>query len=164
MVREKIVAFLARQCLSPNLRKLVGGLVRAIVNGNPADTLKYLLPKTCESITTLMNKPETCELLVDRKGDIELTWHLNIFSELLHARGDTLFIYDQMIMSIFQQCIHIMHTDTYKIIANAAKHLLQSLSQVYPIDYRFTVENLDEPFIDVLPIRVKPVCLAISYV
>jgi hypothetical protein len=152
MVRQKIVDFLGRTCLSSNVRQLVGGLVRAIVNGNPVETLKYLLPKTCESIETLINKSERLE---HDKGDIELSWHLNIFSELLHARGDTLLTYKQTIMSVFHRCVHFIHQDTYKIVASSTKHFLQSLSQIYPIDYRFTVENLDEPFVDFLPIRVK---------
>ncbi len=39
-------------------------------------------------------------------------------------------------------------------MGKAAKNLLKSLSYVYPIDYRLTVENIEEPFIDFLPIRV----------
>ncbi|CAF4971511.1 unnamed protein product, partial [Rotaria sp. Silwood1] len=38
-------------------------------------------------------------------------------------------------------------------VANAAKNLLKSLSYVYPIEYRLTVENIEEPFTDFLPIR-----------
>jgi hypothetical protein len=60
-----------------------------------------------------------------------------------------------MIMSVFHQCIHVINKNSYQTIANAATNLLQSLSQVYPIDYRLTIENIDEPFVDFLPIRVS---------
>jgi hypothetical protein len=45
--------------------------------------------------------------------------------------------------------------DSYKILRSAAKHLLDSLSNIYPIDCRRTIKNIDESFIDVLPIRVN---------
>ncbi|CAF4617031.1 unnamed protein product, partial [Rotaria sp. Silwood2] len=58
-----------------------------------------------------------------------------------------------MILSIFHRCIHIIHKDSYESIAKAAQNLLKSLTYVYPIDYRLTVENIEEPFTDFLPIR-----------
>ena len=48
----------------------------------------------------------------------------------------------------------IFNKDAYETIANAANYLLISLLHVYPIDYRLTIENINEPFIDSLPIRV----------
>ncbi|CAF1193810.1 unnamed protein product [Rotaria sp. Silwood1] len=92
-------------------------------------------------------------MLMDQRDDIEFTWHLILFSELVCARGDTLLIYKQMIMSVFLRCIHVVHKDAYEAIAMAAKNLLKSLSDLYPIDYRLSVENIEEPFIDFLPIR-----------
>ena len=51
-------------------------------------------------------------------------------------------------MSIFDK-------DAYETIANVANYLLISLLHVYPIDYRLTIENINEPFIDSLPVRVN---------
>jgi hypothetical protein len=73
----------------------------------------------------------------------------------MSARGDTLIIYKSMILSVFQQCIHVVHKDSYEAMGKAAKNLLKSLSYVYPIDYRLTVENIEEPFLEFLPIRVS---------
>jgi hypothetical protein len=73
---------------------------------------------------------------------------LTFFSELVRARGDTLLIYKQMVMSVFHRCISIINKHAYEAIANAANHLLKSLSRIYPIDYRLTVDNIDEPFND----------------
>ncbi|CAF5080692.1 unnamed protein product, partial [Rotaria sp. Silwood1] len=119
----------------------------------PIETLKCFLPKTCESIESIMNHADTSGLLIDHKGDIELNWYLILFAEFLRARGDTLLIYKQMIMSVFHRCIYLIHKDSYEAVASAAKHLLKSLSHVYPMEYQLTVENLDEPFINFLPIR-----------
>ncbi|CAF4464691.1 unnamed protein product [Rotaria sp. Silwood2] len=58
-----------------------------------------------------------------------------------------------MIMSVFRQCIHFIYKNSYETIAHAVEHLLKSLTHVYPIDYRLTVENIDELFVDFLPIR-----------
>ena len=154
MVREKITNFLAGAFFTPKVGKLVTGLVRAILKGNPADTLKYLLPPTCERIEQIMTHSETT-ILSDHKGDTELTWCLTLFSELLRARGDTLIIYKPMITSVFHRCVRIIHKETHEAVANAAKNLLKSLSYVYPMDYRLTVENIEEPFTDFLPIRVS---------
>jgi len=151
MIREKIIDYLTNSFFSSKARPLVTSLIRAILKNNPAETLKYLLPQTCEKI---MNNSEI-SVLNDHKGDLALVWYLTLFSELVRARGDALIIYKQMIMSVFHRCIHIIHKDSYKILGSAAKHLLNSLSNIYPIDCRRTIENIDEVFIDVLPIRVN---------
>ncbi|CAF4627446.1 unnamed protein product, partial [Rotaria socialis] len=58
-----------------------------------------------------------------------------------------------MILSVFHRCIHIIHKESYEAVANAAKNLLKTLSYVYPLEYRLTVEIIEEPFTDFLPIR-----------
>ncbi|CAF4252294.1 unnamed protein product [Rotaria sp. Silwood2] len=152
-IREKVIDFVSGVCLSSRARDIVSGLVEGLVKGNPVETLKYLMPKTCESIEKILNHSESTILLTDHKGDIELTWYLILFAELVHARGDALIIYKSMIMSVFRQCIHFINKNSYETIAHAVEHLLESLTHVYPIDYRLTVENIDEPFVDFLPIR-----------
>jgi hypothetical protein len=101
-----------------------------------------------------MHDSETT-ILTDHKGDVELTWYLVLFSKLLQAHGNTLLVYKSMILSVFHRCIHIIHKESYEAVADAAKNLLKSLSYVYPIDYRLTLHNIDEPFTDFLPIRVS---------
>jgi hypothetical protein len=147
--------FVTGACLSPKVRDIVSCLVRALIKANPIETLKYFLPKTCESIERILNNSEPTVLLTDYKEDIELNWYLTLFIELVHARGDALLIYKTMIMSVFHQCIHIINKNSYEAVANAAERLLETLTNVYPIDYRLTIENLDEPFVDFLPIRVS---------
>ena len=94
-------------------------------------------------------------ILTDHKGDTELTWCLTLFSELVRARGDTLIAYKPIIISVFHRCVRIIHKETHEAVANAAKNLLKSLSYVYPNEYRLTVDNIEEPFTDFLPIRVS---------
>ncbi|CAF0841748.1 unnamed protein product [Rotaria sordida] len=101
-----------------------------------------------------MNDAEGHGLLTDHKGDKELTWYLYLFSELLRARGDTLIIYKQMIISVFHRCIQIIHKGSYKAVASAAKHLLKSLTHIHLINNRSTIENIDGPYVDFLPIRM----------
>ena len=159
MVREKITNFIAASSFSPKISKLLNGVVRAILKGNPTETLKYLLPQTCERIEKIILQSDS--VLTDHKGDTELTWCLTLFSELLRARGETLVPYKSMILSVFHQCVRIIHKGSYEAVANAAKNLLKSVTHVYPTDYRLTAENIDEPFTDFLPIRVSElgVCL-----
>ena len=146
--------FVAASSFTSRVNKLLNGLVRAILKGNPEETLKYLLPQTCERIEKIMSHSETT-ILTDHKGDTELTWCLTLFAELVRARGDTLVMYKSMILSVFHRCVRIIHKESYEAVGNAAKNLLKSLSYVYPTDYRLTVENVDEPFTDFLPIRVS---------
>ena len=146
--------FVAASSFTSRVNKLLNGLVRAILKGNPEETLKYLLPQTCERIENIMSHSETT-ILTDHKGDTELTWCLTLFAELVRARGDTLVMYKSMILSVFHRCVRIIHKESYEAVGNAAKNLLKSLSYVYPTDYRLTVENVDEPFTDFLPIRVS---------
>ena len=146
--------FVAASSFTSRVNKLLNGLVRAILKGNPEETLKYLLPQTCERIENIMSHSETT-ILTDHKGDTELTWCLTLFAELVRARGDTLVMYKSKISSVIHRCVRIVHKETHEAVASAAKNLLKSLSYVYPIEYRLTVENIDEPFTDFLPIRVS---------
>ncbi|CAF0851617.1 unnamed protein product [Adineta steineri] len=152
-IREKIMNFLSSQCLSPKVRDIASGLVRALVKGNPVETLKYLLPEICKSIENKFNNSEST-LLTDYKDDIELTWYLVVFAELLRARGDVLLIYKQLIMSVFHQFIQIVNKNSYNAVAKAVINLLESLSCSYPVDYRLLVINSDETFDNFLPIRL----------
>ncbi|CAF2627525.1 unnamed protein product [Rotaria sp. Silwood2] len=99
--------------------------------------LKCLLPKTYKSIEQIMINVDTTEAFINGKENLEVIWHLALFSELVHARDDVLLIYQQMIMSIFHRCIPIMPKKTYEIVANAASYLLKSLTRVYPIFCQF---------------------------
>ncbi|UJR24623.1 hypothetical protein I4U23_005997 [Adineta vaga] len=153
-VREKILTIAIGWYLSPKVRSLVCSLVRGLMKGNPIETLEYFMSKTCESIEKIWKTTKSTGFLIDHEEDIELNWYLNVFMELVRARGDTLLSYRSMIMSVFHQCIPIMNKKSYGIVADAAKYLLGSLTKIYPIDSRLTRENLDEPFVDCLPIRL----------
>ena len=146
MIREKITNFLATSSFSPKVSRLLTGLVQAILKRNPHETLKSLLTPTYERIQTIIDED---------KNDFELTWCLTLFAELLRAQGDSLLNYKSMILSIFHRCIHLCNKSSYEAMAKAAKHLLKSLSYVYPKEHRLTVANIEGPFKDFLPIRVR---------
>lgn len=139
LIRERMMLFVTGVYLSTKIRPIVSCLMSALVKGNPIETLKYFLPKTCEAIQKITPNEE--------KEDIELTWYLSLFVQLVHARGDVLINYKTIIISVFHHLIHITDKNTYKTVANAVEHLLQSLCSVYAIDQRLTVN-------DDLPIRV----------
>lgn len=134
--------------------RLLTSLVQAVLKTNPQETLKYLLPKIFERVESIFQQSEST-IYIDHQGDPELTWSLAIFSELVRARGDSLLPYKSMILSIFKRTIRLIKKDYYETLSTAARYLLKSLSYVYPIDYRLTVENIEEPFTDFLPIRVS---------
>ncbi|CAF1412458.1 unnamed protein product, partial [Adineta steineri] len=152
-IRVKILNFLGIQCLSPKVRDIASGLVRALVKGNPMETLTYLLPEICKFIENKFNNSDST-LLTDHKDDIELTWYLVVFAELLRARGDVLLNYKQLIMSVFHQCIQVVNKDSYRAVAKAVVNLLESLSCSYLVNYRLLVINSDETFDNFLPIRL----------
>ncbi|UJR08489.1 hypothetical protein I4U23_012756 [Adineta vaga] len=153
IIRNMMIDFLTCAFLSPKVRKIVAGLVCVIVQSHPEETLEYLLPKTCHSIEMIMNSSDASTFLTDHKGDLELTWYLILFSNLISVRGDILLDYKPMIMSVFQRCISIIEKNAYKAVALAANRLLESLTQIYPIEYQLTLKNINEPFIEFLPIR-----------
>ncbi|CAF4684970.1 unnamed protein product [Rotaria sp. Silwood1] len=73
----------------------------------------------------------------------------------------TLDFFDAIFMLIScVDCSSAVHTrndlneDSYEAIAKAIQNLLRSLLNIYPMNYRLTREQLDEPFIDFLPIRI----------
>ncbi|CAF1048161.1 unnamed protein product [Adineta steineri] len=153
IVRDKIINYITGECLSPKVRDIISSLVQGLIKGNPIETLKYLLPKTCQSIENILNDSQSNLFLIDDKDNIELISYLTLFSDLVRARGDTLIIYKNEIIQIFNQSIHIINKNSYETIANAAKNLLESLTHIYPIHSRLTTQNIDESFNDYLPIR-----------
>lgn len=156
MIREKVTNFLATTSFSPKISKLLNGIVQSLLKGDPVETLKYFLPQTCERIENIITQSDS-SVLSDHKGDVELTWCLALFSELVRARGDALLPYKSMIFSVFHRCSRIIHKESYETVAIAIKNLLKTLSYIYPIDYRLTVNPINEQFIDFLPIRVSRV-------
>ena len=154
MAKQKITNFIIGSMFSSKVQRLVVGLVRALVNSHPVEILKCLLPQIFKSIVKILDESEIA-LLSDYKGDLELTWNLVLFSELLQAPGDSLLIYQQLIKSTFDRCTRIIHKDSYRAIAAGIEHLLQSLLNIYPVDYTRSRNKLDEPFIDFLPIRAS---------
>ncbi len=112
------------------------------MKNNPKEILEYILPKTCQTIEILiMNNFESNILLIDDKDDMELTWYLILFSELVNTRGDILLNYKEMIMSIFHRCISIVNKYAYEAIGSAANCLLVSLLHVYPINNRIDIDE-----------------------
>lgn len=155
MIHEKILNFLAgSSSFSGHVSQLLTSLVQALLKKNPEETLKHLLLELNERIENILQLSGST-IYNDHKGDQELTWCLTLFSELLCARGDSLIPYKSIIISIFHRCICLIHKRSYEALAKAARHLLKSLSYVYPIEYRLTLENIEEPFTDFLPIRVR---------
>ena len=155
MIREKIVNFLINACWPSKVKTIIGGLVKAIIVRDPVQTLKSLLPRTCEAIDRLVDELGEVALSTDPRGDNELHWYLILFAELLRARGDTLLVHKETITSVFQRCLHIIHKGSYHTLATAARHLLQSLTHVYLIDPLATVEMSSESDEEVLPTRVS---------
>ncbi|CAF3716099.1 unnamed protein product [Rotaria sp. Silwood1] len=124
-----------------------------IVQQCSSKIFQIIRDKITEFISGSIFSYKVQKLIANHRGDIELIWYLTLFSELVHARSGTLLIYKQMIMSIFHKCIRIIHKDSYEIIAKAAKNLLQSLTQLYPIRHGLSNKNSNELFTEFLPIR-----------
>lgn len=143
------------RCLSSNGRNIISSIIEALVKGKPMETLKYFLPKTFQLIENIFNNYESNIFLINEKENIELTWYLIIFSKLVLAQGHILLNYKEIIISIFDYSINIINKNSYDIISNTVKSLLESLTHLYPIDYRLTTENLNQSFDDFLPIRVN---------
>ena len=136
------------RCFSSNVRDIVSSLVEALIKGNPGETMKYFLPKISESIEQIFQNSDS--ILTNEKENVELSWYLLLFTKLVRAPGEVLLTYKPVILSIFHQCFPIVNKNAYGIIAQASKGLLEALTQLYPMDYRLTTEN-----IDFLPIRVR---------
>ncbi|CAF1453615.1 unnamed protein product, partial [Adineta ricciae] len=152
VLRNKITNFLVVSSMTSKVNNLMTILVRPLLQANSHETLKSLLPQTCERIEKIVDDLKTT-IFTDYQGDAELTWYLILFSELLRARGDSLIVYKPMIFSIFQRSVRIIHRESYGAVADAAQYLLRSLSYVYPTEYRITMQSINEPFNNFLPIR-----------
>ncbi|CAF3528854.1 unnamed protein product, partial [Rotaria sp. Silwood2] len=152
IIHAKITELLAISIFSRKVQQFAASFVRVMVKAKPIEILKSLLPQTCEHIKNIVNQSQM-NILMDHTGDIELTWYLTLVRELVHARYGTLLIYKDIIMSVFRQCIRIIHRHSYETIARAAKYLLQSLTQLHAIYHLLSDENIDESFADFVPIR-----------
>lgn len=148
LVSSRLRTLTNGSCLSPKVRNIAATLMRGLVAGRPAETLQCFLPQVCESIARLCSEVEPVD---GHKDNIELNWHLSLFTELVRARGDRLLAYRPAILSVFDRCMNLTHPKSYYIVAFAACNTLDSLTQIYPVDFRLTVPDAD----DCLPIRVN---------
>ncbi|CAF3775552.1 unnamed protein product [Rotaria sp. Silwood1] len=90
-IQEKIMRSVAGAYLSSKVRDMIACLFRALIKSNPTETLQCFLLKICQSIETIIKNPKRIVLLMDDKADIELILYLNIFVQVVCARGDILF-------------------------------------------------------------------------
>lgn len=112
--------------------------------------MKYFVPKISEAIEQIFQNSDLNSILTNEKENVELSWYLLLFTKLVRAPGEILLTYKTVILSVFHRCFPIVNKNAYGIVAQAAKGLLEALTQLYPMDYRLTMEN-----IDFLPIRVR---------
>lgn len=113
--------------------------------------MKYFLPKIIESIEQISDN----SILTNEKENVELNWYLLLFNKLVRAPGEILLSYKSSLLSVFHRCLPVVNKNAYGIVAQAGKGLLESLTQLYPMDYRLTMEKIEEPFTECLPIRVR---------
>jgi len=135
VIRERLLNLTDNPSLSTEVRDIVTSLIESIVRANPNETLKYFLPKIRQSVDENRTNLE----------NTEFTWYLAIFSKLVSARGEILINYKTDIFYIFDQCLPIENKKSYEILSSAAKCFLQSLTQIYPIEYKLTNEDLEIP-------------------
>lgn len=143
--------------LSINGRETVSSIVVALVKAHPNETLEDFFPKTFQSIENLLKNllQFANDSLKSEEEDRELMWYLTIFSKLVCARGDVLLLYKDKIISIFEQSIKIVNQNVFKVLSKAGRNCVQSLSEISPINYRLTNENLNQSLEHFLPIRVS---------
>lgn len=154
IVREKISNYLLGSSHTSKSSQLRLSLVQPLLSSHPVETLHTFVPQTCERIEILLDEAGT-SLSTNYQGDPELTWWLVLFSKVVRARGDALLPYKASINSVFRRAIGIIHLQSYEQVADAAKHLLRSLTYVYLIEFRLTSEKIDESIGEPLPIRVR---------
>ena len=146
---------------------MASSVVAGIVGGRPSQTLSHLLPKTCQMIDILVpqsqnNRSSTESQDKTNDENMELLWHLNLFAKLLETDGTVLLPYKKLIVSTFEKCIKINREKIHSLVSLSARNLICSLGHVFPTDLRWITENIEEPFIDCLPIRVSSVDLPLN--
>ncbi|XP_059159046.1 proteasome activator complex subunit 4B-like [Physella acuta] len=149
---KKIHSFIASNVFEIKVSgRLAANLCRAAVRINPEVALKMFLPSLCSSILKFLeDHPGTFE---ETTLDNTFLWNCLMLSHVVRCDGTKLLPYRSELLSVLDKTLQLKCIQGYEMAGQLLKHLLKSLTQVYPLEFRSVAYNFDKPYSEYLPIK-----------
>ncbi|XP_065338507.1 proteasome activator complex subunit 4A-like isoform X2 [Cloeon dipterum] len=137
---------------------LLAVLCQAFAMVNAEDTLKLLVPYLCSEI---MQGTESEEVIKEPHLNNELLYQLQILAEVVCCDGSYLVPHMPQLTQVLDRTLHLVSKEGQHSSGRLLSHILDSMVNMKPTDYRSVNYKFSEPIKDHLPIRdwAKPVSI-----
>lgn len=155
---SKISNYMNGNVYNAKAGKLVMSVCRSLVKSARGDhAFKTFFTPLYGNLKRIRDSSNYATMLKNERGDIEISWNIQLFQELLRADGTILLNYIEQIKDIINWYMECTHKITIQYLCSAIRHLLRSLTFLYSKESRLTCQNYDFTDINVfktqLPIR-----------
>ncbi|KAK7103315.1 proteasome activator complex subunit 4B-like [Littorina saxatilis] len=131
--------------------RLAANLCRACARVRPEETLKLMLPPLCQKIIAFA--AEHPNIATEEQLDNSFLWSMLMLSQLVRCTGSSLVPYKDLLMETLHPVVSLQSQQGYEIGGQVLRFLLRALCLTYPLEFRSTTHDLDQPLKDYLPIR-----------
>jgi len=129
-------------------------------SGIKEQALSTFLDYIHENLSKIKNSNNYEAILQNERGDIEISWNMQLLSELTKINGDLLAKNLPRINEMIGWFRNTVHKDTNNLIGFCFRNILMYLTNVSPVEmcsvnYSLIFDNEEEFFSNHLPIRVS---------
>ncbi len=148
---NKVKKFVSGRILETKIAgRIAASLCRCLVKAKPEKGLAAFIPKSVEILDDLVQ----VEAITDEtKLDDEIKFNMLILSECVRGHGKHLVPYVDDIKKILRKTLCINSKEGSTASCPILRHLLRSLTSLFPSEYRAFPEGVDQPLEEWMPIR-----------
>ena len=136
LILNKMRNYLNSNIYNPRSGRILASVCACLV-GSAIDSQSFeIFFSYCYDNLSKIKDNKTFEQLAhDERGDIEVIWNLQLFSELMKANGPVLLKHMDKITLLFSWFKYSINKEIIGFMSSAYRYLIMSLSGIYPIEY-----------------------------
>ena len=136
LILNKMRNYLNSNIYNPRSGRILASVCACLV-GSAIDSQSFEIFFTyCYDNLSKIKDNKTFEQLAhDERGDIEVIWNLQLFSELMKANGPVLLKHMDKITLLFSWFKYSINKEIIGFMSSAYRYLIMSLSGIYQISY-----------------------------
>ncbi|XP_078000645.1 proteasome activator complex subunit 4-like [Glandiceps talaboti] len=130
--------------------KMLSDICRVATRVNSEAALKKFIPH-CSQV--ILSHTTSEEVQQETELDDEVLFKLQLLSEVVRCPSESLLKYGDQLIEVLQSTLHLTCKEGYELAGTTLKHILRSLTMMYPREYCSVPEGFDRPLTEYLPVR-----------
>jgi hypothetical protein len=160
LILNKVRNYIDGNTFNVRAGRIVASLCFSLTSSNKFGKVAFgiFFDYVYQNLSKIKSTKHYDDFLTTERGDIEVTWNLQLFAELMNTNGEILSSYMKRIEEIIDWYRPTIHKESYIYLCNASRNVVTSLTNIYPremcsVTYDLTFDNENDFFKDHLPIR-----------